>query len=241
MCQVKFELKQEHIDLITNLNFKGIVSTEYSEIEYRPAIDYKRPFGNSGVTYDVLQRLGLTDDKGEYTEAARKRAEQIIIELPVALEIIVQNKTFEPGEYEVDRYSSYYLYKGQRNLHFWQDAIRKFNEIFSDTECLVTFCMNCCDENLYQVLKELRQCAANNYMEKAVDVFEQYAVDKWISEHDGEDYCRYCDYGCETTGVRADGAGNPIYPPCADWDDNDITEHLDTDAILQDIEEEEDD
>ncbi len=46
----KFELKQEHIDLISELNFKGIVSVDGKEIEYRPAIDYKRPFGNSGVT-----------------------------------------------------------------------------------------------------------------------------------------------------------------------------------------------
>lgn len=68
MCKKKFELKQEHIDLISELNFKGLVSTEGEEFEYRPTIDYKRPFGNSGVTYDVLQKLGFTDGDGMLTE-----------------------------------------------------------------------------------------------------------------------------------------------------------------------------
>ncbi|MCM1440460.1 MAG: hypothetical protein NC131_14830 [Roseburia sp.] len=137
MGKAKFELKQEHIDLITKLNFKGFVSNEGGDIEYRPTIDYKRPFGNSGVTYDVLQKLGMTDEDGNYTDADRKRAELLIIELPVALEIIVQNKIFEPGEYEVEEYSSaYFTYKGQRNLHFWQDAVKKFKETFCDAEYL---------------------------------------------------------------------------------------------------------
>lgn len=70
---------------------------------------------------------------------------------------------------------------------------------------------------------------------------EKIEVDKWISEHDAEDYCQYCDYGCDYTGVRPDGNGEPIYPPCAEWDDEDTLEHLDTDSILQDIMEEEDD
>lgn len=66
-------------------------------------------------------------------------------------------------------------------------------------------------------------------------------LEKWLSEHDGEDYCQYCCCGCDSTGVRPDGNGNPIFPPCADWDDNDTHKYLDTDAILHDIEEEEDD
>ena len=229
--KVKFELKQEHIDLISELNFEGIVFTEGSEIKYRPGINYKRPFGNSAVTYDVLQRLGMTDDDGNYKDADRKRAEQLIIELPVALETIVQNKTFEPGEYEVDRHSTYYLYKGQCNLHFWQDAISKFNETFSDTGYLVTLCMNCCDENPYRVLEELRQCVVNNYMEKAAEVFEQYAIDKWIEEHDTDDYCRYCTLDDECPHGMACYGGEPVEPACCGGLDN----LLDTETLLEDL------
>lgn len=231
MCKVKFELKQEHIDLISELNFKGVVSTEGGEIEYRPGIDYKRPFGNSGVTYDVLQKLGLTGDDGNYKDADRKRAELLIIELPVALEIIVKNKTFEPGEYEVDRYGAYYLYKGRRNLHFWQDAIKIFKEMFCDTEHLVNLCLNHFDESPYSFIEELRRNAINNYMEKAVEVFEQYAVDKWIEDHDSSDYCRYCTLDDECPHGMACYGGEPIEPACCGGLDN----LLDTETLLEDL------
>ena len=227
----KFELKQEHIDLISELNFKCLVSTEGNEIEYRPAIDYKRPFGNSGVTYDVLQRLGLTDDDGKYTDANRKRAEQLIIELPVALEIIVQNKTFVPGEYEVDEHSAYFLYKGHCNLHFWQDAIEKFKETFCDTGHLVNLCMNHFDENPYRFLEDLRQWATNNYMEKAVEVFEQYAIKKWIEDHDIDDHCHYCIDNEECSHGVACYGGQPIEPACFGG----LEALLDTESILEDL------
>lgn len=232
MCKVKFELKQEHIDLISELNFQGLVSTEGSEIEYIPAINYKRPFGNSEVTYDVLERLGLTDENGEYTDANRKRAEQLIIELPMALEIIVQNKTFEPGEYEVDRHSTYYLYKGQCNLHFWQDAIKKFRETYGDEERLVSLCMNFCDDNPYRLLEDLKEWSLDLvYMRKAVDVFEQYAVDKWIEEHDTGDYCRYCTLDDECSHGMACYGGEPIEPACCGG----LVNLLDTETLLEDL------
>lgn len=232
MCKVKFELKQEHIDLISELNFKGIVSTEGSEIEYRPAIDYKRPFGNSGVTYDVLQMLGLTDDDGNYTDVDRKRAEQLIIELPVALEIIVQNRTFEPGEYEVDRYSAYYSYIGQRNLHFWREAIKKFREIHGDEEHLVSLCMNFCDDNPYRLLEDLKEWSLDlDYMRKAVDVFEQYAIEKWIEDHDIDDYCHYCVDNEECPHGMVCYGGQPIEPACTGG----LEALLDTESILEDL------
>lgn len=227
----KFELKQEHIDLISELNFRSIVSSDGGEIEYRPAIDYKRPFGNSGVTYDVLQRFGLTDDNGNYTEADRKKAKQLIIELPVALEIVVKFKTFEPGEYEVDNYSpSYVQYEGYRNLLFWEDAIEKFKESFSDADYLVKFCMNCFEENPYKFLEELRLCKTNNYMEKADEVFEEYAVDKWIASHDGTDYCQYCPENDECHRGMVCYGGEPIEPPCCGAD---LKEFLYTDSIIE--------
>lgn len=53
-----------------------------------------------------------------------------------------------------------------------------------------------------------------------------------------EELCKYCKHGicydCNG-GVRSDGAGNPIYPPCADGLDED---DFDLDTYLADMEEE---
>lgn len=58
-------------------------------------------------------------------------------------------------------------------------------------------------------------------------------IDKWIADHDGEDYCKYCRYddGC-SHGIACYG-GAPIEPPCCGCD---IKELLDTDAIFEVLE-----
>lgn len=58
-------------------------------------------------------------------------------------------------------------------------------------------------------------------------------LDKWLEENDGDDYCNYCIYGSECTGMAC-GPDGPIEPPCAGGNIEDL---LDTDAILQDLEE----
>lgn len=42
-----FKLKPEHIKIMTDLNFRISILID-SKDKYRPAIDVKRPFGNSG-------------------------------------------------------------------------------------------------------------------------------------------------------------------------------------------------
>ena len=44
-----FKLKPEHIKIMTDLNFRISILID-SKDRYRPAIDAKRPFGNSGPT-----------------------------------------------------------------------------------------------------------------------------------------------------------------------------------------------
>lgn len=61
---------------------------------------------------------------------------------------------------------------------------------------------------------------------------DQEKIDKWISEHDGEDYCHYCIHGEDCKGIICYG-GIPIEPPCCAYD---IEELLDTEQILEDIE-----
>ena len=63
-------------------------------------------------------------------------------------------------------------------------------------------------------------------------------IQKWVDEHDCDDYCKYCGCMCEGNGVIGSPNG-PIFPPCADWDDEELIENLDTEAILADIAEEE--
>lgn len=60
-------------------------------------------------------------------------------------------------------------------------------------------------------------------------------LEKWLSEHDGEDLCHYCIYDDECPhGIRCYG-GNPIEPPCCDREQE---EYLDIEAILKDLEDE---
>lgn len=61
---------------------------------------------------------------------------------------------------------------------------------------------------------------------------EQEKIDKWIDEHDGEDYCYYCTLKEDCKGMVCYG-GVPIEPACCSYD---IEELLDTESILEDIE-----
>ena len=58
-------------------------------------------------------------------------------------------------------------------------------------------------------------------------------VEQWIQDHDGDDYCKYCIYHDDCPGGVIGGPNGPIYPPCADIS---VSELLDTDAILMDLE-----
>lgn len=56
-----------------------------------------------------------------------------------------------------------------------------------------------------------------------------------LSEEELCKYCKYSIYHDCNGGVRSDGAGNPIYPPCADGLDED---YFDLDSYLEDMEKE---
>ena len=93
------KLKPEHIKIMTDLNFRISILID-SKDRYRPAIDIKRPFGNSGPTTNVCEIMGwhCDEESGEYAAEDIEKAEMLIIELPVALQIVMQNHTFEPIE-----------------------------------------------------------------------------------------------------------------------------------------------
>lgn len=58
-------------------------------------------------------------------------------------------------------------------------------------------------------------------------------IDKWISDHEREDYCKYCRYDDECPHGIACYGGAPVEPPCCG---NSIEELPDTEAILEDLE-----
>lgn len=58
-------------------------------------------------------------------------------------------------------------------------------------------------------------------------------IEKWLKEHDGEDYCQYCFYESDCHREVSGGPNGPIEPPCASREMDDL---LDTDALLEDLE-----
>jgi hypothetical protein len=94
----RFELCEEHIKLLQGMYW------EYSDCETgAPAVDCKRPYGNSYVPPDVADILGVKlPDEGS-DEAYDEKVREVMrfhYESHTALEIILQTRAFELGWYE---------------------------------------------------------------------------------------------------------------------------------------------
>ena len=95
----KFEITEDHIKLLQKAYF-GWENCEFGA----PAIDCKRPYGNSDVLGDIAEILGWKleeDDYGykELSEDQRDKAEQLHYGLENVLQIGVQLLKFEVGTY----------------------------------------------------------------------------------------------------------------------------------------------
>lgn len=117
MKTVKFELTAEHVKLIGELAFE--VCTDAYDDALIPGISRKRPFGNGWAIASVLDLLGCEcGGDRKYKEEDTEKARELLIELPVALEIVTQYRTFEPGVYEVSPYGAYARYQAAKaRLH----------------------------------------------------------------------------------------------------------------------------
>ena len=110
----RFEVKEYHLKLIKRLNFSGWDGCEFGA----PAIDCKRPFGNSDVYRDIFDILGLDYDTEKYDSVddylsafpANKRYLDNIYfnELPIALQILTSNLGIELGVYEREYYNAWH-------------------------------------------------------------------------------------------------------------------------------------
>jgi len=96
----RFVLTEEHLSLLRHA-FVG-----WDDIEYgAPAIDPKRPYGNSSVALDIAEILGWeVAEDDELTQGQRDHARVLHEATRDALQIVLTTGSFEPGTYEADRY-----------------------------------------------------------------------------------------------------------------------------------------
>lgn len=76
----------------------------WEDIEYgAPAIDGKRPYGNSDVTSDII-KIVFGEIPEEAQEALTDYARQLHKETETALQICLSRQKFEVGSYQCDDY-----------------------------------------------------------------------------------------------------------------------------------------
>lgn len=84
-----FEVTEDHLKLLKHSHIIWRAS-EYGA----PAIDPKRPYGNSSVESDIAEIL-------EWGKYDNERAEKIHRELETVLQIVLVTQTFQPGLYNL--------------------------------------------------------------------------------------------------------------------------------------------
>lgn len=94
MKQQTFTLTKDHLKLLKNV----WVNWENSEFG-APAIDCKRPYGNSYVQGDIAEILGWKRGE-ELTEQQEEKAYTLHLETQTALQIILTTQKFKVGKYE---------------------------------------------------------------------------------------------------------------------------------------------
>jgi len=103
----RFVVKEEHLKLLR----EAFVRWEDCEFG-APAIDCKRPYGNSCVHCDIAEILGMEPakvnpfDKGEFefSEEQEEYMDKLHGETETVLQIALATGKFEVGEYEADDY-----------------------------------------------------------------------------------------------------------------------------------------
>ena len=103
----RFTLTPEHVQLLrrSNVNYSG-----HGEWGY-VGLDCKRPFGNGDLVGDMATILGVDpvapDDEEEHWPpgTSDKMVKMFKEELPIALSVVLAAGTFEPGEYECEKYT----------------------------------------------------------------------------------------------------------------------------------------
>lgn len=99
MKNIEFIILESHLKLIKNMYFY------FDECSYEgaPAVDTKKPYGNSNTIGDVYEILfdeyWDEDEKGEMPEEFRNDLYRLHKETSTALQICCVTQTFKPGLY----------------------------------------------------------------------------------------------------------------------------------------------
>lgn len=101
----KFTVTKEHLLLLKNTR----VTWWHCEFG-APAIDCKRPYGNSDVISDIAELLGIEklegDDEWIWPKSTIERCEKLHKEIETALQIALRTGKFEEGTYIADEYNA---------------------------------------------------------------------------------------------------------------------------------------
>jgi hypothetical protein len=91
-----FALTEQHIKLLQRM-YVTWFDCEFGS----PAIDPKRPYGNSDCEEDIAEILGIEweDDGDGMSDDLRERMEDLHKETEVALQIVLCTASFHPGTY----------------------------------------------------------------------------------------------------------------------------------------------
>lgn len=104
MSIIKLELKSEHLKLLKHIKWN-----EFDvDNKMLKSIDVESPFGGDNIyedagliLYGIPENFSPLDDEAiEYTDEEKENIDKLMSELPLALEIILSNGTFELGHYK---------------------------------------------------------------------------------------------------------------------------------------------
>lgn len=95
----QFRVTEDHLKLIRAFNIR------WDDCEFgAPAVDPKRPYGNSSALADIAEILGIVGE--ELTGEEELRCNTLHSETETALQIAIATGVFKPGLYEARPYSS---------------------------------------------------------------------------------------------------------------------------------------
>lgn len=100
----RFTITEQHLKLIRAMQIDFDASIEFGA----PAVDPKRPYGNSSVYVDMRKILGMPapDDDMDCQEEEERALYKLHEETATALQIAVATGSFEAGEYRAPAYTS---------------------------------------------------------------------------------------------------------------------------------------
>lgn len=101
----RFTITDEHLKLLRRMD----VSWDGCEFG-APAIDCKRPYGNSGVYGDIAEIIGIPlpdyDEDEEFSDLAIARMDKLHKEMQTVLQIVLRAGVVGVGDYECEKYKS---------------------------------------------------------------------------------------------------------------------------------------